>query len=121
MTGDSVEPLVRIAELTIDPKQIDAYRKLLREEIDASLRLEPGVLFLHAVSIKGQPEQIRVVECYADRAAYDAHLETPHFLKYKAETAAMVLSLRLLETDPIILRTNAEFRQAALSAGPDSA
>ncbi|MER9797264.1 antibiotic biosynthesis monooxygenase [Mesorhizobium sp. M0142] len=95
-------PLVRIAELEIDPKQIGSYRALLAEEIEASVRVEPGVLFLHAVAVKGTPEKVRVIECYADRAAYEAHLTTPHFLKYK--TASMVRSLRLIETDPIALQ-----------------
>jgi quinol monooxygenase YgiN len=95
--------IVRVAELEIDPNQIDSYKALLAEEIEASVRIEPGVLFLHAVSEKGTPEKVRVIECYADQAAYEAHLTTPHFLKYKTQTANMVRSLRLIETDPIAL------------------
>lgn len=95
--------IVRMAELEIDPDQIDSYKTLLAEEIEASVRIEPGVLFLHAVSEKGAPEKVRVIECYADQAAYEAHLTTPHFLKYKMQTANMVRSLRLIETDPITL------------------
>jgi quinol monooxygenase YgiN len=96
--------IVRIAELEIDPNRIDAYTALLSEEIEASVRLEPGVLFLFAVSVKGSPDTMRVIEGYADQAAYEGHLTTPHFLKYKAQTADMVRSLRLIETDPIMLR-----------------
>ncbi|MBZ9703644.1 MULTISPECIES: putative quinol monooxygenase [unclassified Mesorhizobium] len=95
--------IVRIAELEIDPDQIDSYKALIAEEIEASVRIEPGVLFLHAVSEKGAPEKVRVIECYADQTAYEAHLTTPHFLKYKTQTASMVRSLRLIETDPIAL------------------
>ena len=95
--------IVRIAELDIDPDRVDAYAGLLREEIEASVRLEPGVAFLFALSVKGHPEKVRVVEGYIDQPAYAAHLTTPHFLKYKAETAEMVTGLRLIETDPIIL------------------
>ncbi|WP_136617508.1 MULTISPECIES: putative quinol monooxygenase [Mesorhizobium] len=95
--------IVRMAELEIDPDRIDSYKTLLAEEIEASVRIEPGVLFLHAVSEKGAPEKVRVIECYADQAAYEAHLTTPHFLKYKTQTAHMVRSLRLIETDPITL------------------
>ncbi|CAN7165125.1 putative quinol monooxygenase [Mesorhizobium sp. LjRoot246] len=95
--------IVRMAELEIDPDQIDSYKTLLAEEIEASVRIEPGVLFLHAVSEKGAAEKVRVIECYADQAAYEAHLTTPHFLKYKTQTAHMVRSLRLIETDPITL------------------
>ena len=99
--------IVRIAELEIDPQQIDSYKALLAEEIEASVRVEPGVLFLHAVSVKGTPEKVRVIECYTDQATYEAHLATPHFLKYKAQTANMVRSLPLIETDPIALRAKA--------------
>jgi quinol monooxygenase YgiN len=98
------ESLVRIAELEIDPVQLAAFNALLAEEIEASVRTEPGVLMLHAVALRDNPVQIRLLEAYADQAAYDAHLQSPHFLKYKALTAAMVVSLRLFETDPILLR-----------------
>jgi len=101
-------PIVRIAELEIDPDRIDIYKALLAEEIETAVHVEPGVLFLHAVSVKGTPEKVRVIECYADQEAYEAHLITPHFLKYKAETAEMVRSLRLIETDPIALRAKSD-------------
>jgi quinol monooxygenase YgiN len=96
-------PVVRLAELQIDPARLDEYTAALREEIEASIRLEPGVLTLYAVSVKGHPAQIRLFEMYADQAAYEAHLNTPHFVKYKAGTQHMVKSLVLVETDPILL------------------
>jgi quinol monooxygenase YgiN len=108
MPPAKIEPLVRIAELEIDPNQIDAYKTLLAEEVEASVRLEPGVLLLFALSIKGSPDKIRVIEAYSDHAAYEAHLTTPHFLKYKTGTAGMVRSLRLLETEPIALKAKAQ-------------
>jgi len=61
------------------------------------------VLALSAVSVKGHPAQIRIFETYADVAVYEAHLKTPHFKKYKAGTQGMVKSLKLVETDPILL------------------
>lgn len=63
------------------------------------------VLTLFAVSVKDHPNQIRIFETYADAAAYEAHLETAHFRKYKTGTQGMVRSLRLIETDPILLGT----------------
>jgi quinol monooxygenase YgiN len=53
--------------------------------------------------VKDAPSQIRILEVYADRAAYESHLQTAHFLKYKTQTANMVRSLNLVETDPIML------------------
>ena len=96
-------PLVRLAELAVDAAQLDSYKVFLREEIETSIRVEPGVLMLYAVAVKGQPAQIRIFEMYTDTAAYEAHLQTPHFLKYKTGTQGMVKSLRLLEADPVSL------------------
>jgi quinol monooxygenase YgiN len=97
--------IVRLAELSIDPAQLEAYKAALKEEIATSVRVEPGVLALYAVSVKGHPDQIRIFERYRDDASYRAHLETPHFKKYKSLTANMVKSLTLLETEPISLRS----------------
>ena len=100
---DTLRAVVRIAEVEIDPAQLETYKALLREEIDASIRLEPGVLSLYAVSLEEYPAQVRIFETYADAAACNSHLQTPHFQKYKKGTLPMVKSLRLLETDPISL------------------
>lgn len=95
--------MVRLAVIGIDPARIDAYKAILREEQAASVRLEPGVLMLHSVQLAGDPTQVRLLEVYASRAAYEAHIRSPHFLKYKTATETMVTSLELLPTAPILL------------------
>lgn len=97
------QPLVRIAELEIDPAQLAEYRDALKEEIAAAIRVEPGVLALYAVAVKNQPTQIRIFETYLDQQAYESHFQTPHFQKYKSATQGMVKSLKLIETEPILL------------------
>jgi quinol monooxygenase YgiN len=96
-------PLVRIAELEIDPSQLMPYKHALSDEIATSIRVEPGVLNLYAVSVKDHPNQVRIFELYKDQAAYDSHLLTPHFRKYKETTRGMVETLKLVETEPIML------------------
>ncbi len=95
------DKIVRMAELEIDPAQLEAYLALLTEEIEASVAKEPGVMMLHAVSVKDAPEKVRILEVYANRQAYEAHIQTPHFLKYKTLTAGMVRALNLVDVDPI--------------------
>ena len=63
------------------------------------------MLTLYAVSVKGHPEQVRLFEMYRDDDAYQSHLQTAHFRQYKAATQGMVRSLRLIETEPILLRS----------------
>jgi quinol monooxygenase YgiN len=96
-------PIVRIAELQIDPAQLDSYKLALKEEIETSIRVEPGVLTLYAVTLKQHPEQIRLFEVYKGAAAYESHLQSPHFKAYKLRTQQMVQNLRLVETEPILL------------------
>jgi quinol monooxygenase YgiN len=95
--------IVRIAEIEIDPHSLEDYKALLAEEIEASIQLESGVIFLHAVSLKDAPHMVRVFECYASREAYEHHLTTPHFLKYKTMTREMVRALKLIDVDPLAL------------------
>ena len=94
--------MVRLAKLVIDSTQLESYNALLKEEIEASVRLEPGVLTLYAVAEKNHPTHITILEIYADTVAYKSHLLTPHFMKYKTGTKNMVKSLELVETDPLI-------------------
>jgi quinol monooxygenase YgiN len=94
--------MVRLAKLHIDSLQLEKYKGALKEEIEASMRREPGVLTLYAVSEKTDPTHITILEIYANEDAYKAHLQTPHFIKYKAVTKDMIKSLELIEADPLI-------------------
>jgi quinol monooxygenase YgiN len=95
--------VTRIARLDIDPARLDDYLAFLTEEIEASIRLEPGVLMLHATARKDAPHHVELLEQYASPAAYQAHIASPHFLKYKLGTADMVRQLELIEVEPILL------------------
>jgi quinol monooxygenase YgiN len=94
--------MVRLAKLVIDPAQLENYKTFLKEEIETSVRMEPGVLTLYAVAEKNAPTHITILEIYADSAAYKSHLQTPHFIKYKTGTKEMVKSLELIETIPLV-------------------
>lgn len=94
--------MVRLAKIVIDSSQLENYKAALKEEIETSVRVEPGVLTLYAVSEKDNPTHITILEIYADTAAYKAHLQTPHFLKYKTGTKDMVKSLELVGTIPLV-------------------
>jgi quinol monooxygenase YgiN len=94
--------MVRLARLVIDSTMVVQYKTFLEEEIETSLRVEPGVLILYPVSEKKNPDHITILEIYADSAAYKAHIKTAHFLKYKTGTKDMVRSLELIDATPLI-------------------
>jgi quinol monooxygenase YgiN len=102
--------LVRLAVIEVDTAQLDTYNKFLREEIEASIQQEPGVITLYAIAEKENPERITLFETYADSSQYKSHLGTPHFQKYKQGTLQMVKHLELIETESILY-----IRKSALS------
>lgn len=95
------QPMVRMAELEIDPAHLSAYKTILAEEAAASVKLEPGVIAIFPMYVEENPTRIKVLEIYASQAAYEQHLKSPHFQKYKTATLDMVKSLKLVNMDAI--------------------
>jgi len=93
--------MVRMATIVVDSTQLNEYNTFLKEEIETSLKVEPGVIKLFAVSEKERPNHITILEVYADEKAYKKHIQTPHFLRYKNGTKEMVTLLRLTEVTPL--------------------
>lgn len=93
---------VRLSKIVVNPAQLDSYNAYLKEEIEASMRLEPGVLTLYAVAEKEQPNHITILEIYANEIAYQSHIATPHFQKYKQGTLNMVQELELIDADALV-------------------
>jgi quinol monooxygenase YgiN len=97
--------VIRIAKITIDPVHLEEYKTAVKEQIEAAVRIEPGVLTLYAVHDKNDPTRVTVFEIYADKAAYQSHVQTEHFKKYKSATARMVKSLELIDVDAIAMES----------------
>src|SRR6266699_1305292 len=72
VADDMQRQYARVAEIEIDPAQLENYN----------------------------PARVRVFKIYRDAEAYRSHLETAHFKKYKATTEKMVRSLKLVQTIP---------------------
>jgi quinol monooxygenase YgiN len=89
--------MIRIAEIQVHPEALDDYKRILTEEAEASVRLEPGVVAIFPMFQRDAPTEVRILEIYASQAAYQAHLETPHFKHYKSATLQMVKSLKLVD------------------------
>ena len=96
------ERITRLAEIEVDPAQLEAYMQYATEVGRTSMATEPGVFTLFSMQDKDNPAKIYILEVYADSAAYQHHIQTPHFRKYKESTAAMVRSLKLVDVDPLV-------------------
>jgi len=97
--------MVRISEIEITAGQLDQYKAILAEEAEASVRLEPGVIAIFPMYEKESDTTFRILEIYADRRAYESHIRTAHFQKYKSTTSPMVKSLKLVDMQAIDAKT----------------
>ncbi len=96
------ERIVRLAEIEVLPEYLEEYLAYAKEVGVTSVKVEPGVLTLFSMQTKEDPCKIYILEIYADKEAYQSHLQTAHFKKYKEGTAQMVKSLKLIDTKPMV-------------------
>ncbi|CAM3661847.1 carboxymuconolactone decarboxylase family protein [Mucilaginibacter galii] len=97
--------MVRISEIEIVPEFLEEYKAVLKEESATSMRIELGMISLFAMYEKERPTQVRIVEIYADKDAYQSHLKTLHFQHYKTTTLKMVKSLKLVDMTDVDTQT----------------
>ena len=93
--------IIRIAEIEVHKKYLNEYLAAAHDVGATSVEQEPGVICIFPMQVKGKPTAIRIVEIYRDEAAYQSHLQMPHFLKYKQGTLHMVKSLKLVSVEPL--------------------
>ena len=93
--------LVRIAEIEVHPEFLTEYLAAATEIQQKSLAEEPGVLCLFPNQMKSDSTQFRILEIYASQEAYQHHIRTAHFQKYKQGTLHMVKSLKLQDLSPL--------------------
>ncbi len=101
---DAQASSIRIAHLQIKKDQLPAFLDSVKEEMEAALRVEPGVIAIYAAADKNDPTKMTFFEMYVDEAAYQTHRDTPHFQKYFHTTKDMISDRILLEAVPVELR-----------------
>ena len=79
--------IVRLAEIEVYPQ--------------LSVEQEPGVICLYPMQSAEDSTKIRILEIYASEKAYQQHLKTDHFQKYKQGTLHMVKDLKLPTMKPL--------------------
>lgn len=93
--------IVRLSKIEVYPQYLDEYIKYAAEVGEVSLCTEPGVLTMYAVQEKENPCMVTILETYATREAYEKHVASEHFQKYKKRTLHMVKSLILSDQIPL--------------------
>ena len=93
--------LVRLAEIEVYPEYLSEYLSFANEVDRLSVEREPGVVCLYPMQLADDSTQIRILEIYASEEAYQQHLKTDHFQRYKQGTMHMVKALKLPTMQPL--------------------
>lgn len=93
--------IVRLSKIEVYPQYLDEYMKYAVEVGEQSLRSEPGVLTMYALQEKENPCMVTILETYSSQKAYQAHIASEHFQKYKQGTLHMVKDLKLIDQHPM--------------------
>lgn len=89
--------IIRICEIEIYPECIDEYLIYAKEVALESIKKESDVISIYPMlSIKDNNE-IRILEIYKNEKAYQKHIESPHFKKYKESTIYMVKRINIVD------------------------
>ena len=97
--------IVRLAEIEVYPEYLQEYLSYANEVDRLSVEREPGVICLFPMQSAEDSTRINILEIYASDAAYQQHLKTEHFQKYKQGTLHMVKSLKLPTMQPLDPKT----------------
>lgn len=104
----SQQMVVRISEIEVYPNALRKYLSILEVEAKASVEKEPGVISIFPMVVENDSTQIRILEIYASKEAYQKHIESSHFKHYKSSTLEMVKSLKLIDMKAVDRQTMLE-------------
>ncbi len=74
---------VLVVTIDIKPGFKDPFVAAMLDDARGSVRDEPGCVRFDVVQDEKESNRIYLYEVYKDRAAFDYHLTTPHFLRWK--------------------------------------
>ena len=96
-------PFAVVVTFRVPADRMAQFLPLIVANARASLRDEPGCHQFDVVTDPARPDEVFLYEVYTDRAAFEAHKQTPHYAVFDTEGARMVADKQV--------RTYTEVRQ----------
>lgn len=87
-------PFVVIAEFQVKPGRLADFLALAHDDATSSVSSEPGCRTFDVCVSAAEADTVVFYEVYDDRAAFDAHLETPHFARFRDGFPALIVAER---------------------------
>lgn len=76
------EPFVVIAEFEVPIERSDTFPEAAGDDARHSISDESGCLQFDVSVEQGEPARVNFYEAYANKAAFDVHLQTPHLARF---------------------------------------
>jgi quinol monooxygenase YgiN len=90
----STSTFVVIAEFKVQPGKMPAFLEAARDDASHSVADEPGCRQFDVICPEGSEDAVVFYEVYDSRAAFDAHLETPHLERFRQVFPALIVEER---------------------------
>ncbi len=81
---------VVVVHITVHSGAIDDFLPKMMDNARASLHREPACRRFDVCVKEGAPERILLYEIYDDRAGFETHLASPHFVEFDQITRPMI-------------------------------
>ncbi|MBX6321000.1 MAG: antibiotic biosynthesis monooxygenase [Rhodospirillaceae bacterium] len=88
---------VIIVEFRLAPGAREELLRLIADNANASVREEPGCRRFDVLTPVGEPDRVVLYEIYDDRAAFEAHLRTSHFLRFNEASGPLIVDRKIVE------------------------
>lgn len=90
--SEDATPFALVVRFTVRPGAEAQFDALVADTADGIRTSEPGTLVYACHHVDGQPRQRIFYELYRDRAAFDAHEQSPHTRRFLTARNALLES-----------------------------
>ncbi|MEK9658325.1 MAG: putative quinol monooxygenase [Chloroflexota bacterium] len=84
--------IVLVVSVQVKPGRRDEFIEVIREDAENTTMREDGNFQFNVVQDNADPDHFFLYEVYRDQAAFEAHRQMPHFLKYRKATENIYVS-----------------------------
>ena len=84
--------LVIVVDFELQVGASERFMPLMLQNAQASVKNEPGCLQFDVLTPDNEPDKVFLYEVYENDEAFEQHLQTPHFLAFKAAVGELVKS-----------------------------
>jgi (4S)-4-hydroxy-5-phosphonooxypentane-2,3-dione isomerase len=100
-----------VVTIDIKPGHKDAFIAAMLDDAVGSVRHEPGCLRFDVIQDEKNADRIYLYEVYADRAAFDAHMKTRHFLTWQEAVKDWFVAPPVVGSGPTIFPMDADWNR----------